>query len=201
MTILVSSPSVDLVPWIGGAAALYLCLVGVAVVLCAAARRGDERLPPQVRPGVREAGPPLEELMGARTPERFVAQVAGLLGADAALFGWDARTDGLRLLAASRPGVAGSLVGRHLAREAVAAGRVAVALPPLVPPDRGRAPTTTLAVPASRDDARLGALCVSRSGARPFTPSERGLLVRLGALAADVLVEHAVRDPARGVPA
>ena len=173
-----------------------LGVAAVAVALCSAARCGDARFRPSE---ARDLGPPLDGLVGLRSPDRLVAEVARLLQADdAALFGWDLGSDGLRLLAASRPGLAAGVAGRHLAREAVVAGRLSVAPPVLVPADGGLHVSTALAVPAARAEVRLGALCVSRSGPRPFTSRERALLLRLGVLAADVLSDGARAGDARG---
>jgi hypothetical protein len=185
------SPPADLVPLIGGGLVAYALVLVAAIALCSAARDRDAA-------DRDDAGDPLPALpaagvVGARSPEALVTHVALLLGADAALFGWDLRADGLRLVAASRPALASGDAGRHLAREAVMAG--SPARPPALEP-------AALAVPAERHDVRLGALCVSRPGQRAFTARERTLLLRLGALAADVLREHPhVAATVREVPA
>jgi len=208
--------SASLVPWIGAGVAAYAVVVAAAVLLCAA---GHEDEPAAVAaPGAGRGDDP--------TPERLVAHVARLLDADAALFGWDPRADAPRLLAASRSAFASGAEGRHLAREAVVAGRPAscpplhVAAAPAAPPPvalavaaaPAAAPPVALAVPAAPAAAppvalavpaeRRGALCVSRPAARPFSATERSRLAELGLLAADVLREQAeLGTPVRGVPA
>jgi len=194
--------SASLVPWIGAGVAAYAAVVAAAVLLCAA---GHEDEPAAVAaPGAGRGDD--------ATPERLVAHVARLLDADAALFGWDPRADAPRLLAASRSAFASGAEGRHLAREAVVAGRPAscpplhvAAAPAAAPPVAlavaaapAAAPPVALAVPAER----RGALCVSRPAARPFSATERSRLAELGLLAADVLREQAeLGTPVRGVPA
>ncbi len=181
----------DLAPLIGGGLVAYALVLAAAVALCTGARERAREAQTEDAPPAppRPADPPEPD----RTPEGLVAHVAARLGADAALFGWDLRADALCLLAATRPAVASGAQGRHLAREAVMAG--CPARPPALVP-------IALAVPAERHDVRLGALCVSRDAGPPFTARERGLLVRLGALAADVLRERsAAATPAKEVPA
>ncbi len=179
----------DLVPLLGAGLVAYVVVVVAAIALCTAAReRGRQAREVSAAPPEPGDAPGVD-----RTPEGVVAYAAALLQADAALFGWDLRTDGLCLLAATRASIASGEEGRHLAREAVMAG--SCARPPALDP-------VAIAVPAERHDVRLGALCVSRDAGPPLTARERGVLLRLGALAADVLGEHAHPPaPVRRVPA
>jgi len=182
--------SVSLVPWIGAGVAVYAAVLAAAVLLCAAGHEDDAAV------AAPDPGGPGDDL----TPERLVAHVAHLLDADAALFGWDPRAEAPRLLAASRPAFASGAEGRHLAREAVVAGRPAGGPPLHVAAAPGPTPPVALAVPA----AHCGALCVSRPATRPFSGPERGRLAELGLLAAGVLREQPPVPsdaPVRGVPA
>ncbi len=166
------SAAADVVALVGAGLLAYAVVVVAAIALCTAAR--ERGRPAHATTALSTAAP----YDAPRSAEELVLHVAGLLRADAALFGWDLETDGLRLLAASAPAAAAGDEGRHLAREAVMAG--CPARPPALHP-------VALAVPAERHDVRLGALCVGRRAGPPFTARERAVLVGLGAGAADVL--------------
>jgi hypothetical protein len=174
MTVLLS---LSVLPWAIGA---YVLLVLGAVVVCRAARRGDELLAAARAEGVPE--PP-------RSPQTLVAQAVRALGADgAALFGWDVREDRLCVLATAGHGGAVTDAARRLAQQAFTTGRLSVRPPALVPaPSDGELPATGLAVPAARAELRVGALCVTRGAARPFTARDRAALLRLGEVATEVL--------------
>jgi GAF domain-containing protein len=180
-----STPSIAaLSPWLAAVGALYGVVALAVVVFCRAAARA-ERLPGIVHP---PAAAPL--VHRPRTPEALVAEAVRALGADdAALFGSDLDGVALRVVAAAvEDGAATSTPGARLARQACLTGRLCVRPPALVPAaDEACLPGAALAVPATVGGLRLGALCVTRTGPRPFTARDRGILLRLGGAAAEQL--------------
>jgi hypothetical protein len=177
-------------PWPAIVASLYALVVVAVVVLCRAAARA-ERLPGLSRAPV-SAAPIVHR---PRSPEALVAEAVRALGADdAALYGAGLDGEALEVVVASEEeGAATSTPAARLARQACVTGRLCVRPPALVPAEgEPGLPGAALAVPAGVPGLRLGALCVTRAGARPFTARDRGILVRLGAVAAELLAaaEH-----------
>ena len=194
MTVLLLLSVVSLAPWAG---AVYAVLLLLALVLCRAARRGDELM--EASRSMGPAAAALPAVTRPRSPQALVAEAVRVLAADdAALFGWNLGDDRLHVVATTHADGAASAAGRRLARQAFATGRLSVRPPTLLPGEGDEGlPATGLAVPASRAELRMGALCVTRSAARPFTARERSVLLRLGSVAADLLAGSLPSTPSR----
>ncbi len=176
-------------PWLTVVAALYALVVLVVVVLCRAAARADRLARIDETPA---AAAPL--VHRPRTAQDLVAEAVRALGADdAALFGADLGGEALHVVAATdEDGAATGAAAERLARHACSTGRLCVRPPALVPAaDEACLPGAALAVPATVGGLRLGALCVTRTGPRPFTARDRGILLRLGGVAAEQLAAPA----------
>jgi GAF domain-containing protein len=172
-------------PWLTVVASLYGLVAIAVVVLCRAAARAD-RLPRLTRASF--AAAPL--VHRPRSAQALVAEAVRALGADhAALFGSDLEGEALRVVAVTgEDGGATSVAGARLAHQACVTGRLCVRPPALVPAEcEVGLPGAALAVPAGIPGLRLGALCVTRTGPRPFTARDRGILLRLGGVAAELL--------------
>jgi len=195
----VPSPLAAVPLWTVLVAALYAGVVFVVALLCRAASRGDQLAQAAEAPDV--AGGPL--VHRPRTLDGLVAEAARAVGADdAALFGWSLQSDALEVVAAHvAAGGATSPAAARLADRASATGRLCVRPPSLVPADGEPAlPGAALAVPAGASGLRLGALCVTRRGARPFTARDRAVLLRLGG-AATLLLAAGAGEPGRSLRA
>jgi hypothetical protein len=185
-------PLAALSPWIAVVVALYGLVVFVVLVLCRTAARAQRLPAPDPEPV--SAAPLVHR---PRDPEALVAEAARALGADdASLFGWDLDGEEPRLVVATdAEGAASSTAAARLAGQACATGRLCVRPPALVPADGETGlPGAALAVPAGAAGLRLGALCVTREGPRPFTARDRGILVRLGGVAAELLAASTPAD-------